>query len=154
VALLPEGLAPEAWNFEVGLGGLGFGFEPFGEGAARISAVPETVTDPEAALLAAPYALAGGEDLSKALACKGSTKFGEGLSAEEAKALLRDWASCEFRETCAPRAADREASGDVRICSGGSEGTSEPAKENGPVEDRPANGGRVPRSRSAGNCRV
>jgi DNA mismatch repair protein MutL len=99
VALLPEGLAPEAWNFEVGLGGLGFGFEPFGEGAARISAVPETVTDPEAALLAAPYALAGGEDLSKALACKGSTKFGEGLSAEEMKALLREWASCEFRDT-------------------------------------------------------
>jgi DNA mismatch repair ATPase MutL len=99
VAKLPEDLAPEVWNFEVELRALGFRFEPFGEGAVRISAAPETVTDPEAALLAALQALVGGEDLAKALACKGSTKFGEGLSAEEMKALLKEWASCEFRGT-------------------------------------------------------
>ena len=46
----------------------------------RISAVPATVTDPEIALLAALHALAGGEDLAKALACKGSTRFGANLS--------------------------------------------------------------------------
>ena len=100
VALLPEDLAPEAWNFEVELGALGFRFEPFGDGAVRISAAPATATDPEAALLAALHALAGGEDLAKALACKGSKKFGEDLSAEELKALLKEWASCEFRDVC------------------------------------------------------
>jgi len=100
VALLPEDLAPEAWNFEVELGALGFRFEPFGDGTVRISAAPATVTDPEAALLAALHALAGGEDLAKALACKGSTKFGEGLSVGEMKALLKEWASCEFRDVC------------------------------------------------------
>jgi DNA mismatch repair protein MutL len=100
VARLPEDLAPEAWNFEAELKALGFRFEPFGEDAVRISAAPETVTDPEAALLAALYALAGGEDLAKALACKGSTKFGEGLSQEEMRVLLGEWASCEFREVC------------------------------------------------------
>ena len=102
VARLSESLAPEAWNFEVELEALGFRFEPFGDGAVRISGAPETVTDPEAAFLAALHALAGGEDLAKALACKGSTKFGEGLSPEEMRALLREWASCEFRETCTP----------------------------------------------------
>jgi len=100
VARLPEDLAPETWNFEVELRALGFRFEPFGDGAVRISAVSETVTDPEAALLAALHALAGGEDLAKALACKGSTKFGESLSSEEMKALLKEWASCEFRDVC------------------------------------------------------
>ena len=98
VARLPEDLAPEAWNYEVELEALGFRFEPFGDGAVRISAASETVTDPEAAFLAALHALAGGEDLAKALACKGSTKFGEGLSPEEMKALLREWAACEFKE--------------------------------------------------------
>ena len=44
VARLPEDLAPEAWNFEVELKALGFRFEPFGDGAVRISAAPETVT--------------------------------------------------------------------------------------------------------------
>ncbi|MDP9411457.1 MAG: DNA mismatch repair endonuclease MutL [Actinomycetota bacterium] len=100
VARLPEDLAPEAWNFEVELRTLGFRFEPFGEGAVRVSAAPGTVTDPEAAFLAALHAIAGGEDLAKALACKGSTKFGEGLSAEEIKALLQEWSACEFREVC------------------------------------------------------
>ena len=100
VARLPEDLAPEAWNFEVELKALGFRFEPFGDGAVRISATPETVTDPEVALLAALHALAGGEDLAKALACKGSTKFGERLSLEEMKILLREWSSCEFRDVC------------------------------------------------------
>jgi DNA mismatch repair protein MutL len=61
VAQLPEDLAPEAWNFEAEMEALGFRFEPFGEGALRITAVPETVTDPEIALLAALHALAGGE---------------------------------------------------------------------------------------------
>ena len=77
---------------------LGFRFEPFGEGAVRISAMPETVTDPEAALLAALHALAGGEDLVKALACKGSTRFGEDLSSEEMEMLLKEWSVTQFEE--------------------------------------------------------
>jgi hypothetical protein len=68
--------------------------ELFGEGAVRISAVPETVIDPEAPLLAALHALAGGEELAKALACKVSTKFGESLSLEEMKILPGGWNSC------------------------------------------------------------
>jgi DNA mismatch repair protein MutL len=102
VARLPKDLAPEVWNFEAEMQALGFRFEPFGEGAVRISAVPGTVTDPETALLAALHALAGGEDLAKALACKGSTRFGESLTPEEMRALLADWSVCEFRETCTP----------------------------------------------------
>src|SRR5215204_5602029 len=100
VARLPEDLAPEVWNFEIELQALGFRFEPFGEGAVRISAVPETVTDPETAFLAALHALTGGEDLAKALACKGSTRFGENLSTEEMELLLKDWYATEFREIC------------------------------------------------------
>jgi DNA mismatch repair protein MutL len=97
VARLPEDLAPEMSNFEVEMHALGFRFEPFGEGAVRISAVPATVTDPETALLAALHALAGGEDLAKALACKGSTRFGAYLSSEEMEVLLREWSATEFR---------------------------------------------------------
>ncbi|MBA3388088.1 MAG: hypothetical protein H0U02_01845, partial [Rubrobacter sp.] len=63
-------------------------------------AAPETVTDPEAALISALGALAGGEDLAKALACKSSTRFGENLSREEMNTLLKEWAACEFREIC------------------------------------------------------
>ncbi|CAN5607045.1 DNA mismatch repair endonuclease MutL [soil metagenome] len=100
VAHLPEDLAPEVWNFEAELAKLGFEVEPFGEGAVRVLAAPETVTDPETALLAAVEALAGGEDLAKALACKGSTKFGESLSREEMERLLKEWAACEFKEIC------------------------------------------------------
>ena len=100
VARLPEDLAPEAWNFDAELEALGFRFEPFGEGALRVTAVPETVTDPETALLAALHALAGGEDLAKALACKGSTRFGETLSREEMEMLLRDWSLTKFKEVC------------------------------------------------------
>jgi DNA mismatch repair protein MutL len=103
VAQLPQDLAPEAWNFEAEMEALGFRFEPFGAGALRITAVPGTVTDPEIALLAALHALAGGEDLAKALACKGSTRFGEGLSKEEIGSLLVEWGVCEFKETCTPR---------------------------------------------------
>ena len=103
VARLPEDLAPEVLNFEAEMEALGFRFEPFGEGAVRISAVPATVTDPEIALLAALHALAGGEDLAKALACKGSTRFGENLSSEEMEMLLKEWSVTEFRETCTPR---------------------------------------------------
>jgi hypothetical protein len=73
VVRMSEGLVPEVWNLEVELKALGVRFEPFGEGAVRISVVPETVTDPEVALLAAPYTLAGGEDGAKALVCKRST---------------------------------------------------------------------------------
>jgi DNA mismatch repair protein MutL len=62
--------------------------------------VPETVTDPETAFLAALHALAGGEDLAKALACKGSTRFGENLSTDEMELLLKDWYAAEFREIC------------------------------------------------------
>jgi DNA mismatch repair protein MutL len=100
VARLPEDLAPEVWNFEAEMEALGFRFEPFGEGAVRISAVPETVTDPETALLAALHALAGGEDHAKALACKGSTRFGENLSREEMETLLKEWSVTEFKEIC------------------------------------------------------
>ena len=100
VALLPEYLAPEAWAFERELGSLGFLFEPFGADAVRLTAAPATAVDPEAAFLAAVHALSGGEDLAKALACKGSTKFGESLSGEEMSALLREWASCEFPAVC------------------------------------------------------
>jgi DNA mismatch repair protein MutL len=102
VARLPVDLAPEMPNFEVELQALGFRIEPFGEGHVRISAAPETVTDAETALLAALHALAGGEDLAKALACKGSTRFGEALSREEMEALLREWSETNFRETCTP----------------------------------------------------
>ena len=97
---MPDDLAPEVWNFEVEMQALGFRFEPFGEGALRILAVPETVTDPETALLAALHALAGGEDLAKALACKGSTRFGESLSREEMELLLKEWSETDFREIC------------------------------------------------------
>jgi hypothetical protein len=45
------------------------------------------------------HALAGGEDLAKALACKGSTRFGEDLCREEMEMLLREWSSDEFRDT-------------------------------------------------------
>jgi DNA mismatch repair protein MutL len=100
VVRIPEDLAPEAWSFESELYALGFEFEPFGEGAVRISAAPETVTDPEAALLAALRALVGGEDLAKALACRGSTRFGENLSHEEMVMLLEEWSRCQFKEIC------------------------------------------------------
>ena len=100
VVRLPGDLVPEAWNFEPELNSLGFEFEPFGEGTVRVLKAPETVADPETALVAAIGALAGGEDLAKALACKGSTRFGENLSREEMEALLREWALCEFREVC------------------------------------------------------
>jgi hypothetical protein len=39
---------------------LGFEFEPFGEGAVRVSKVPETIADAEVALLAALGALVRG----------------------------------------------------------------------------------------------
>ncbi len=99
-AVLPEDLAPEAWAFEEDLGSLGFLFEPFGPDAVRVTAAPATAVDPEAAFLAALHALAGGDDLAKALACKGSTKFGEDLSREGMAALLDEWASCEFPNVC------------------------------------------------------
>ena len=100
VVQLPADLAPEVWNFEVELEALGFRVEPFGGGAVRLLAAPEAVTDPEGAFLGALEALAGGEDLAKALACRGSTKFGESLSREEMVSLLREWAACEFGEVC------------------------------------------------------
>jgi DNA mismatch repair protein MutL len=102
IVRLPEDLVPEVWNLESELNALGFEFEPFGEGAVRIPKAPETVADAEAALLAALGALVGGEDLAKALACKGSTRFGESLSREEMEALLREWVATEFKETCTP----------------------------------------------------
>ncbi|CAN5882779.1 hypothetical protein BH23ACT11_BH23ACT11_22300 [soil metagenome] len=100
VAYLQEDLAPEVWTFEKELNRLGFEFEPFGVGAVRIQAVPEPVVEPETGLVAALEALAGGEDLAKALACKGSTKFGEILTGEQMERLLKEWAACEFREIC------------------------------------------------------
>ena len=100
VVRLPGELAPEVWNFEVELEALGFEVEQFGGDAVRVLATPETVTDPAEGLLAALGALAGGEDLAKALACRGSTKFGESLSIGEMEVLLKDWSACEFREIC------------------------------------------------------
>ncbi|CAA9488038.1 MAG: DNA mismatch repair protein MutL [uncultured Rubrobacteraceae bacterium] len=100
VVRLPPELAPEVWNFEAELGALGFVVEPFGAGAVRVLAVPAGMGDAEGALLGAVEALAGGEDLAKALACRGSTKFGEGLSKGEMEVLLEAWAACEFREIC------------------------------------------------------
>ena len=98
--VLPDDLAPEVWALKEDLGSLGFLFEPFGPDAVRLTAAPATAADPEAAFLAALHALAGGEDLAKALACKGSTKFGEVLSREGMAALLHEWASCEFPGVC------------------------------------------------------
>jgi DNA mismatch repair protein MutL len=66
----------------------------------RVLEAPETVADPEAALVAALHALAGGEDLAKALACKGSTRFGENLSREEMEVLLKEWSATEFKDVC------------------------------------------------------
>jgi DNA mismatch repair protein MutL len=100
VVRLPGDLAPEAWNFEAELNSLGFEFEPFGDGALRVFRVPETVTDAGAALTAALGALAGGEDLAKALACKGSTRFGVDLSREEMEGLLKEWSATEFKDVC------------------------------------------------------
>jgi DNA mismatch repair protein MutL len=100
VVRIPEDLAREAWSFEAELNSLGFRFEPFGDGALRVSKVPETVVDAEAALTATLGALAGGEDLAKALACKGSTRFGQSLSHEEMEGLLSEWASTKFKEIC------------------------------------------------------
>ena len=99
VVRLPADLAPEAWNFEVELEALGFRAEPFGAGAVRLIAAPESVADPEGAFLGALEALAGGEDLAKALACRGSTKFGESLTREEMVSLLREWSVTEFKDT-------------------------------------------------------
>ncbi len=99
VRLSPE-LAPEVWTFEAELEALGFAVEPFGAGAVRVLAIPERMHDPEGALLGAVEALAGGEDLAKALACRGSRKFGEDLSKGEIEELLAEWATCEFREIC------------------------------------------------------
>lgn len=100
VVRLPEGLFAEAWTFEDELSAIGFGFEPFGESAVRITAAPETAADPEAALLGAVEALAGGADLAKALACKGSRRFGDSMTREEMEALLAQWSACEFPDLC------------------------------------------------------
>jgi DNA mismatch repair protein MutL len=97
---LPAGLAREVRHFEAELSHLGFEMESFGEDAVRLTGAPETATDPGAALVAALEALAGGEDLAKALACKGSTRFGEDLSHEEMSLLLREWAATEFPGVC------------------------------------------------------
>lgn len=58
------------------------------------------VTDAGVALEAALDALAGGEDLAKELACKGSTRFGESLGREEMERLLEEWAVTEFKDVC------------------------------------------------------
>ncbi|MBA2693629.1 MAG: DNA mismatch repair endonuclease MutL [Rubrobacter sp.] len=96
IARMPEGLMSEVWAFEERLKILGFEVEPFGDVAVRIISAPETADDPEAALVAAVEALMGGEDLAKALACKGSRKFGEELSRVEMERMLEEWMSCEF----------------------------------------------------------
>lgn len=97
---LPAELAREVWVFEAELEALGFRFEPFGPDAVRLTATPDVAQEPERAFLAALEALAGGEDLAKAMACKGSTKFGEGLSKAQMEELLQEWVDCEFPEIC------------------------------------------------------
>ena len=100
VARLPEDLAPEVWSFERELAALGFEFEPFGAEAVRVLAAPASVTEAEVSFTVAVEALAGGEDLAKALACRGSRKFGEELTVEEMRTMLNEWAVCEFRDIC------------------------------------------------------
>jgi DNA mismatch repair protein MutL len=100
VVRLPAELAPKAWNFEAEHGALGFRPEPFGGDAVRLLEAPEAATDPEGAFLGAVEALAGGVDLAKAIACRGSTKFGEEMSREALEKLLGEWAAAEFGEVC------------------------------------------------------
>ncbi|CAN5644030.1 DNA mismatch repair endonuclease MutL [soil metagenome] len=100
IARMHGGLMSEIWAFENELRNLGFEAEPFGDVAVRITSAPETTADPEAGLAAAVEALMGGEDLAKALACKGSRKFGEELSRGEMERMLEEWSSCEFPGIC------------------------------------------------------
>lgn len=100
VARLPEPLADEVWAFEPELERLGFRFEPFGTDAVRVLNAPEGTADVAEAFAAAVEALAGGEDLAKTLACKGSTKFGKTMGREEMEQLLQEWAAVRFREIC------------------------------------------------------
>ena len=97
---LPEGLAAEVWGFEGELEALGFRFETFGTDVVKLTSVPEGTADAAEAFLAAIETLAGGEDLAKALACRGSTKFGERLQPDQMARLLKEWASCEFGDVC------------------------------------------------------
>ena len=66
----------------------------------RLTRAAETVTDLEEAFLGAIEAIAGGEDLEKALACRGSTKLGESLTREGMVSLLKEWSACELRAVC------------------------------------------------------
>lgn len=100
VVALPEELAPEAHSREDELRALGFEFESFGEATVRLHGAPPDAPEPAAAFRAALEALAGGEDLAKALACKGSTKFGESLSKEQMERLIKQWTACEFPMVC------------------------------------------------------
>lgn len=100
VVRIPEGMDGEVWSREEELQRLGFSLEPFGTGALRILSVPESVTDPSGALWGAVEALLGGEDLAKALACRGSAKFGATLSSTQMEVLLREWETCEFPDIC------------------------------------------------------
>lgn len=97
---LPPELAPEVYSYETELHSLGFEFEPFGESTVRLRAAPEDAAEPGTAFRAALEALAGGEDLAKALDCKGSTKFGERLSRDRMERLLEEWTACEFPAVC------------------------------------------------------
>lgn len=100
VVSLPRELAPEVWSYETELHSLGFEFEPFGDATVRLHGAPEDAAEPGTAFQAALEALAGGEDLAKALACKGSTKFGERLSREQMERLIKEWTACKFPEVC------------------------------------------------------
>lgn len=100
VRLLSGDLTSEVWELEGELERLGFRFEAFGADAVRVLAAPEEVGEPGSAFTAALEALAGGEDLAKALACRGSVRFGAALSPEEMASLLRSWSACSFPEVC------------------------------------------------------
>lgn len=100
IARIPGELMAEVWAFEDELRTIGFEAEPFGDVAVRITAAPETTAEPETSLVAAVEALMGGEDLAKALACKGSRKFGEELSRHDMERMLEEWKSCEFPGIC------------------------------------------------------
>lgn len=100
VAHLPEDIAPEVWNYDEELKQLGFVFEPFGELAVRLTHAPASAGDVAESLNAALWALVGGEDLAKEMACKGSRRFGDALSEAEMGRILSEWRACDFPEVC------------------------------------------------------
>ncbi len=126
----PVDLAPEVWNFEVELEALGFRVEPFGVARCACSR-PRVGGGPRGKAPGALEALAGGEDLAKALACRGLTKFGESLTQEEMVSLLREWSATEFKEICPHGRPIAKRIYLSRICCASSGGSSRPRRPSG-----------------------